>query len=405
MELFHFAIVTIVVILLCIGTVSAETYIFEGTSANGQYSGTLVEGDDGSAALSLAAVSGGTMSSQLATPAPESTSGTMVSQDVTFDVQNGQGFAGCSVIRVSGDRASAATLVSGTQATVTQEAGVTTPIIEKLGRPLIFEGVYASQKVNGGSIGSSLSATSGALSAVGDTVTVDAVTTGPFDFSQYAIAGSGGYEPEHLNQTLLSGAYARQFGDFGSDVVEKGYAKAEGTDTTGKNVFISSSVDNGSLYFDQEVSAGIVDKGYGLSPQDGSITGSSAWHNYTLAGTGGEIRSDSINVEGQIYTWNSAEFHNTDNSIGRINGTTEAGSYQVLPLTSDLFGISNTYSGGTSFDIYNPGETLENSECRGSRVSPVGDTDVRAPFSDLKRLFFSMWATEYSAETHIIVIG
>jgi hypothetical protein len=47
---------------------------------DGQYSGTRVVGDDGSSALSLAAVSGGTMSSpSLETPAPEPTNEPMVS--------------------------------------------------------------------------------------------------------------------------------------------------------------------------------------------------------------------------------------------------------------------------------------------------------------------------------------
>jgi hypothetical protein len=401
-----YLLVGVLLIALCSAAVSAETYYFEGATSNGEYTGTLVVGNDGSAALSLAAVSGGTLSGPAySKPAPGPTTEPMVSQDLTLNAWNGQGFAGCSVMGASGDSASTGTLVSGTQAAISQEAGLIGTQYLQFGNGISFEGVYASQQVSGGSAGSSLSSSTGAVSASGDTVVVDAVTDGPFSFTQYAMAGSGGYKLQNIDQTLLSGAYAMQSGDFGSDVVEKGFAGAEGTDTTGKNVFVSSLIENGSLYFDQEVAAGIVDSAYGLSPLDGRITGSSAWQNYTLTGTGGVVRSDSINAEGQIYTRNMAEFHNTDNSVGRINGTTEAGSFQVLPLTAGLFGISDTYSGGTSFDIYNLGGTLENSEYRASQVCPVGYTDCWADLSNNKHLFLSMWATEDSEDVRLIVSG
>ena len=52
----------LLLIALLVGAVGAQTFNFEGTTSTGQYSGTMVVNDDGSRGLSLAGVSGGTLS-------------------------------------------------------------------------------------------------------------------------------------------------------------------------------------------------------------------------------------------------------------------------------------------------------------------------------------------------------
>ncbi len=262
--------------VLCIGAASAETYTFEGTTANGQYSGTLVEGDDGSAALSLAAVSGGTMSpGSLEAAEPVSPVNTIVSQDLTFDVQNGQGFAGCSVIGASGDQASTGTWISGTSAGVSQEAGT---YDMSWWENVALNGVYAGQEVISSPVGAyTLPVSCGfvksatwATSAKDDSALVEVNSTGPLMVLQGATAGSviAAFDPLYIG---VDGAVAGQTGLTGIPPENGNYQLAPGgnvdvsgtaTDAQGTMASTGTQVENGYLSFFQVVGAGTIDAAY-----------------------------------------------------------------------------------------------------------------------------------------------
>jgi hypothetical protein len=277
--------------VLCIGVASAETYLFEGTTANGQYSATLVEGDDGSAALSLAAVSGGTMSpgssGSLGDPAPVPTVNAMVSQDLTFDVQNGQGFAGCSVIGASGDQASTGTWISGTSANVSQEAGT---FDTSWWENIALNGVYAGQEVLSPPVGAYtlpvsygfVKSATWATSAKGDSALVEVNSTGPLMALQGATAGSviAAFDPLYVG---VDGAIAGQEGLTGIPPDGGNYQAAPGgnvdasgtaTDAQGTTASTGTHVENGYLSFFQVVGAGTIDAAYdflGIGPSEGIL--------------------------------------------------------------------------------------------------------------------------------------
>jgi hypothetical protein len=265
----------ILVLALLVGIAGAETFVFEGTTSNGEYSGTLVINNDGSKALSLAAVSDGTMSSpestplQLTSPAPEPDFDVepMVSQNWTFDVENGEGFAGCSMIGASGDQAWTAADVAGTQATLNQEVGIISLVYPVLGRQeypdIDARGVYAYQELEGGTAGSSMSSETAVVSATGDQAGVAAGTDGSFELVQGATTGRGSLVMDPVGVNLI-GALAGQAGNFGSDFVENGAVSAFAGDGLGNTATTSSSIVNGTLYFAQLVGAGSFDLMSGL---------------------------------------------------------------------------------------------------------------------------------------------
>ncbi|MBP1928991.1 hypothetical protein J2741_001538 [Methanolinea mesophila] len=338
------------VLALIVAAASAATFTFEGATGSGQYSGTLVVGDDGTKGLSLAAVSGGTI-----TPVSQGTlnlepgpifTEPVVSQDLSLEAEAGEAFAGCSVIGPSGDKAWTATLVSGGSASVEQEAGTLGTEVVLLGLVPGFDGVYASQHANGSTFGSSLSSASVGMSARGDRAIVEAATDGPFDFNQTGRAGTGFITVTGTDVVFGSGAYARQDGDFGSLVVNNGYASATGTDAEGDSASAWSEVHNGSLYFDQEAAAGTICNLLAFLPSDTGDTGAAAWQNVTLDGTGGKIATGVSDRGGSYWTWTNLTYDGQGN-VSSLNGITNgsiihADSGQDLPGTDSPFVINST---------------------------------------------------------------
>lgn len=333
--------------VLCIGAASAETYTFEGTTANGQYSATLVEGDDGSAALSLAAVTGGTMSpgssGSLEEPAPVPTVNTMVSQDLTFDLLNGQGFAGCSVIGASGDQASTGTWISGTSANVSQEAGT----IDMSLFGVALNGVYAGQEVVSAPVGAYsrpvsygfVKSATWATSAKGDSALVEVNSTGPLMALQGATAGSviAAFDPLYVG---VDGAIAGQEGLTGIPPDGGNYQAAPGgnvdasgtaTDAQGTTASTGTHVENGYLSFFQVVGAGTIDAAYdflGIGPSEG-ILGANVTGAFAIQETygAGSVSSESSasSAEGNSASTNLRTDGKFDLTQGALAGGLSAG--------------------------------------------------------------------------------
>ncbi|MBP1928993.1 hypothetical protein J2741_001540 [Methanolinea mesophila] len=263
----------VLLVALLVGAAGAQTFNFEGTTSNGQYSGTLVVGDDGSKALSLAGVSGGTMKEpEYSTTAVEPENDPMVSQEWTVDATGGEGFVGCSVIGASGDQAWTATDLAGTAATISQEAGTFDGSIWMLD----LTGVYAGQEVSTGGFGALSSpapvgfvhSASAATSLKGDSASVDVNTTGMLDLIQGAAAGSASvaFDPVSVG---VNGAIAGQSGVSGSDIQGTGTLGSDGTgnvrisgtavDAQGSTAATRTDVVDGFLFFDQVVGAGTLD--------------------------------------------------------------------------------------------------------------------------------------------------
>lgn len=312
------------------GAATGETFFFEGVTGNGQYGGALTVGDDGSMALGLAAVEDGTLST---TPAPGLAPGfdPLVSQSYMMDAGAGSGFAGTAVTGASGEQASTGTLVSGTHATISQEAGVTGA------GP--FNGVYVAQALDGGTLGESgAEVTSYTIGhSPGDAwgVVRAQSNNGPFHYSQSALVGNGTYPvpPGDIrsplsgwNYTLTSGVLAQQSGDFGSLVVNSGNATAWGYDAGRRYATVEAVVENGSLYFDQKVIAGELFTG-GVGSQTsytGPATGVVAGQHSLLAGSAGRFwtsESDPTESNYSISANGTESFCNPDGSTGILNSS------------------------------------------------------------------------------------
>lgn len=312
------------------GAATGETFFFEGVTGNGQYGGTLTVGDDGSMALGLAAVEDGTLSTA---PAPGLAPGydPLVSQSYTMDAGAGSGFAGTAVTGASGEQASTGTLISGTHATVSQEAGVTGS------GP--FNGVYVAQALDGGTLGESgAEVTSYTIGhSPGDAwgVVRAQSNNGPFHYSQSALVGNGTYPvpPGDItnpytewNYTLTSGVLAQQSGDFGSLVVNSGNATAWGYDAGRRYATVEAVVENGSLYFDQKVIAGELFTG-GVRDNftyTGLVTGVVAGQHSVLAGSAGRFwtsESDPTESNYSVSSNGTESFSNPDGSTGIINSS------------------------------------------------------------------------------------
>jgi hypothetical protein len=314
-----YLLVGVLLIALCSAAVSAETYYFEGATSNGEYTGTLVVGNDGSAALSLAAVSGGTMTEEPSGPLeatfPSPTFGAMVAQNLTFDVANGQGFAGCSVIGASGDRASTGALVSGTQANVNQEAGSFEWAYNAPGFTVPVSAVYAVQNLSSGLSGAFarpesagfIDAATWAESSKGDSALVQANSTGSLNVLQGAVAGTASATFNN-GYVGVNGAVAGQNGGMGYLNPWNGPYQVDGastidvsgtaTDAQGNTASTSTQVEDGYLSsFFQVVGAGTLDAAYdffGVGPSAGvlgaNITGAVAVQDVS---GGGSVSSES----------------------------------------------------------------------------------------------------------------
>ncbi len=356
--------------VLCIGAASAETYIFEGTTANGQYSATLIEGDDGSAALSLAAVSGGTMSpgssGSLGEAAPVPTGNVMISQDLTFDVQNGQGFAGCSVIGASGGQASTGTWISGTSADVSQEAGT---YDTSWWENIALNGVYAGQEVISSPVGAYtipvsfgfVKSATWAASAKDDSALVEVNSTGPLMVLQGATAGSviAAFDPLYVG---VDGAIAGQEGltgippDGGNyQAVPGGNVDAFGTatDAEGTTASTSTQVENGYLSFFQVVGAGTIDAAYdffGIGPSEGVLG----------ANVTGAFAVQDVYGDGSVSSESSASLA-TGHSAGAGLITDGAFEFTQGALAGGLSAGYNTSSAGINCALAGQGGAFETS--------------------------------------------
>ncbi len=273
----------IILVALLVGAAGAQTFNFEGTTSTGQYTGTMVLNDDGSRGLSIAGVSGGTLSAPVySVPAEDPVGEPMVSQEWTIDATDGEGFAGCSVVGASGDQAWTSTDVVGKVATVGQVAGS----IDISPWVLTLNGVYAGQQISTGAVGAFafpdpsgfINSVSMGTSAKGDTATIQARSTGSMYLTQGAAAGSASVDVDPV-YVGVNGAVAGQSG------VSEGALNALNTVNGNQNVFVSGSavdaqgntadtstrVQGGVLFFDQVVGAGTIDVAvdlFGIEPEE-----------------------------------------------------------------------------------------------------------------------------------------
>ena len=377
---------------LCMGAVSAETYVFEGATSTGQYSGTLVVANDGSSALSLAAVSEGTMSSgPLGAPAPVPTTIPLVSQDILFDVQDGQGFAGCSVIGASGDKASTATLVSGTSAGVSQEAGTFDTSLFGVS----LAGAYAGQEVYSGPVGafsiplsnSFIKSASAATSSSGDHAFIQVNTSGVLDLFQGAAAGSvvAPFDPLYVG---VNGAIAGQMGDAGSIPPESGNYQISGdgkvdasgtaSDAQGNTASTGTQVENGYLSFFQIVGAGTIDAAYdffGVGPSEG-VLGVNVSGAFAAQDVYGETAGSSVS---SVSSATSAEGNSASARL-RTDGSFEYTQGALAGAASAGF---NTSSAGIDCALAGQGGSFEtSSDGHGMISSRAADSNGNSVFTD-----------------------
>jgi hypothetical protein len=243
----------------------------------------------------------------------------------------GSGFAGTAVTGASGEQASTGTLVSGTHATISQEAGVTGA------GP--FNGVYVAQALDGGTLGESgAEVTSYTIGhSTGDAWGVVRAQSenGPFHYSQSALVGNGTYPVPagditspyaEWNYTLTNGVLAQQSGDFGSLVVNSGNATAWGYDAGRRYATVGAVVENGSLYFDQKVIAGELFTGDGRDSGSytGPATGVVAGQHSEITGSAGRfwtLENDPTESGYSVSSNGTESFSNPDGSIGIINSS------------------------------------------------------------------------------------
>lgn len=381
------AVITCAVILflsLIVASVSAETWTTTGGNDNGQYTATLYVDESGNMALALAGVVQGTLDpatpftspqGPLAVPAPGSTG--VVSQDYTLNAQNGQGFAGCSVVDAQGNTAGTSLSVESGQATVRQAAGFGFPDLGALSIPLPVNMVYAGQIVDDGSYGNSIAAQTFAKTPSGNTAGVYVTADGTMYVIQEAFAVEGTWDPEYENiEIILNGAFAAQAGDVGSGVVNNGFAGASGLDYLGNFAQVGSHVDDGYMVFDQEAVAGdllIVD-----SHPLGSIpyltyTIAEAWQDVEITGMYGKTYSESYNPGDLNHTYAKIEYDNrgllgsgplnepvTSGSSIDVASDAEAGFISVYPLAGNLGKeLSGYYAESSAMQTYQS-EDLQN---------------------------------------------
>jgi hypothetical protein len=393
------ACAVILVISLFIGGVMAETYTATGGNGNGEYAATLYVDENGNMALALAGVVQGTLDPVTPATPPQASFGIpgpvvtpVISQDYTINAQDGQGFAGCSVVGSNGNQAATSLSVESGQATVHQEAGVAEISHDE---SITRIEAYAEQTVDEGSYGDNIAAFTYAKTLIGNSASVQAQASGMMNVLQRAGAYQGIWDLGDDDVLNLDNAYATQAGVLGPGMVNNGFAGATGLDSQGNVARVGSNVEDGTLIFNQDASVGDT-----IFTEYTTYSYAWAWQNASITGMYGKTYGESFNAGDVNHTCSKVEFDNrnpvtsgmlnfpTPSGPGTINVTSgaQSGSDRYISFPAGSIPLEGPVAMSGATELYLGGD-LQNYRAEGyGRNLTFSSTVTSLDFSTLKQI-------------------